>query len=309
MGAGAVYALVLTALCLSVHASTWLQQPYSSFEKGAHPPKTLTLLEGTFPRGSAVTEATSGRVLIRDAEDVVEEHPFSGSLVPFEPAYKGSYHVVAEYRHIEGETLHVTLAKLRTYNRHGDMKEALLNEVRGKTVGTHYGKEPFARLPFEVVQYKPLKQHHINCCIYSGDMARFRIFYKGKPQTGIALDVVTQKGWRNRIEAGEDGMIAFEVPRTTYADIHTDKRHSERMLVEASYTVDEPGTFEGIPYRKVRYTMSQPLRFYASPLEYASQLPGFLTAIGVMLAFGLGAYYHRRRKRKAPREIWFDEDA
>ncbi|MDD2370168.1 MAG: hypothetical protein PHQ90_12770, partial [Sulfuricurvum sp.] len=168
--------------------------------------------------------------------------------------------------------------------------------------------EPLSQLSFELVMEKPIKKHHINCCLYSGDIAPFRVYYKGDIQKEIPLRVSMESGWSNVVQPDQEGLVSFEIPRNSYAETEKDKKHSEKMIVEASYDVNESGVYDGGQYRSVHYVMTLPLSFAPSPLEYESRTLGFATAIGVMLVFSLGLYYNRRRKRKTPKEIYFDEE-
>jgi hypothetical protein len=296
-------ALLATA---PIEASIWLQQRADNQEAG----KTFELLQGTFPDGRPL-EAGEATLYVRDMEGNLQTRQIPADApFLFKEALQGSYHLFVLLRRVEGDTLRVTVAKTRVYNRYGDTDSALLDEIRGKSVGSHYGKPPLPGLPIEIVLDKPIKHHQINCCIYSGDLLPFTVYRDANVQTGIPLQVTTQKGWRNTVNAS-GGEVVFEVPRTTYADIYTNKRYREWMLVEASQTVSESGVYDDKPYTNVRYDVTVPLSFHASPLEYSSKLGGFLTLIGVMLVFSLGAYYHRKRKqsRNSDREAWFDEHA
>jgi LPXTG-motif cell wall-anchored protein len=154
---------------------------------------------------------------------------------------------------------------------------------------------------------KPIKKHQINCCLWSGDIAQFKIYHKRILQKDIPLKIIMQTGWINEVVPSEDGIVSFEIPRTTYEKSSLDERYSEKMIIEANYTVDESGEYLGKQYSKIKYSMSMPLTFHSSPLEYSSQLSGFYVVIGVMLVFSLGIYYYRRKKKKEPKEIWFDE--
>ena len=57
----------------------------------------------------------------------------------------------------------------------------------------------------------------------------------------------------------EEGVVSFEIPRSTYTSSENEKKHSEKMIVEATYEVNTSGTYEGQPYRSVVYVMSMPL--------------------------------------------------
>lgn len=269
-------------------------------------PKVVTVRKGTLQENKIAYDLHNGIVYIRNMNNGVTEQNVTDGKIVFTPVYKGNYYLFLEQKAVRDGVLHVTLSSTRIYSKEGDISKSLLKEIRGKTNDSRYGREPFAPLPFEIIMQHPIKKHHINCCLYSGDRVPFAIYYQGKLQKNIPLRVSMESGWSNVIQPSEDGTVSFEIPRNTYTEM--DKKHSEKMIVEASYDVNESGVYAGERYAAVRYVMSMPLSFGASPLEYESRILGFATVIGVMLVFSLGLYYNRRRKRKTPREIYFDEE-
>ncbi len=274
-------------------------------ESGA---KEFVIKKGTFDENKKVHDLKNAVVYIRDMDHVVTEHNVTGGKISFTPVYKGGYHLCFEQKLVQDGVLHINLSSLRVYNKEGNISQSLLKEIRGKTNDSHYDHEPLAQLPFELIMEKPIRKHHINCCLYSGDIAPFKIYYKGELQKDVPLRVSIESGWNNVVQADEEGVVSFEIPRSTYAKTEKEKKHSEKMIVEASYDVNESGVYDGEHYNSIHYVMSLPLSFGASPLEYESKVLGFATAIGVMLVFSLGLYYNRRRKRKTPKEIYFDEE-
>ena len=298
---------ILFFLSLDLGAATWVEQKYIDIA-GGHSKKELTLLNGSFPNGIKVNQLQNPTLLLRHSEGEIFQREFKDGEIPFDMPYKGSYHLFLQDKYVEDGTLYINLYKTRVYNKDADIQDAILKEIRGKTVGSHFGKEPFEKVPFEIILQKPIKKHHINCCLYSGDILPIKIYYNQQQKKDISLTVTTQKGWLNRIDPDKDGLISFEIPRNTYADISKNKRLKESMLLEASFSEDKNGSFEGKEYSKILYYSSIPLNFNTSPLEYSSQTAGFYVVIGVMLIFSLGLYYNRRKKKKAPKEIWFDEN-
>jgi hypothetical protein len=296
-----IYLLLITPVFSN--SSTWIQEKSKKDTK-----KEIFLVEGNFPKGTYLNKLHNPRLLLKHNEGEIFQKEFKNGKIPFDMPYKGSYHLFLEDKYIANDTLYINLYKTRIYNKDGDIKDAILKEIRGKTTGTHYGKEPFDQVPFEMILQDPIKQHHINCCLYSGDILPVKIFLNQKLQTNISLKVTTQKGWSNEITANEDGIISFEIPRNTYADVSKEKRLKELMLLEASITENLEGDYQGKPYSKIVYYSSIPIDFRTSPLEYTSQLAGFYVVMGVILVFSLGVYYNRRKKKKTPKEIWFDEN-
>lgn len=269
--------------------------------------KRFSIQKGDVQNSETVHGLNNAKVYIRDMDNLITEQNIKDDKITFAPQYKGNYHLYIEQKSVQDGTLHVTLSSLRVYNKEGNITKSLLKEMRGKTIDSHYGLEPLAQLPFEIVMQRPIKKHHINCCLYSGDIAPFKVYYKGELQKNIPLKVTMQTGWTNIVKPSDDGVVTFEIPRNTYVKKEKGERHSEKMIVEARYRVNESGTYGGEAYHGVEYVMSLPLSFSPSPLEYESKMLGFSTAMGVMLVFSLGLYYNRRKKRKTPKEIWFDE--
>lgn len=270
--------------------------------------KEFHIKKGTLSENEKVRDLKNSKIYIRDMDNQIIEQNITGGKITFSPNYKGNYHLFFEQKSVRESVLHVNLSSLRVYNKEGNISKSLLKEIRGKTNDSHYGLEPIAQLPFQIIMERPIRRHHINCCLYSGDIAPFKIYYKGEMQKDIPLRVSMESGWNATVQPNEEGVVSFEIPRSTYAATDKDKKRSEKMIVEGSYEVNESGNYEGQPYTSIVYAMSLPLSFGASPLEYESKVLGFATAIGVMLVFSLGLYYNRRRKRKTPKEIYFDEE-
>jgi hypothetical protein len=292
--------------------SLWLEESKKKgCCKGGEPEsgaKTVTIRKGTVQENTIVRDVRNGVVYIRETDNTITQQKVTNGEVSFTPKYKGSYQLFFEHKEVHEGILEVTLSTLRIYNKEGEIVDSLLKEVRGKTHDSQYGREPFAPLPFDLILQRPIKRHHINCCLYSGDIVPFKLYYRGELLKNVPLSVQMETGWTNRIAPSEDGTVSFEIPRITYPKSEKEKKHSEKMVVEAAYDLNESGVYGGEAYHGVHYVMSMPLSFGASPLEYESKTLGFATAVGVMLVFSLGLYYHRRRKRKTPKEIYFDEE-
>jgi LPXTG-motif cell wall-anchored protein len=269
--------------------------------------KELIVKSGNFKKSQKFTDLNLSKVWIRNFDDEVSNGIIKDDFLEVATPNKESYHIFFEKKDIQDNLLKVDATTLRIYNKDANISESIGKEIRGRTVGSHYDKPPLKELDFEIVMLQPIKKHQINCCLWSGDIARFKIYYKGVLQKDIPLKVSMQTGWINEATPDKEGIISFEIPRTTYEGAKTNKRKSEKMIVEATYSVDESGEYLGNKYSKIQYSMSMPLTFSSSPLEYSSQLSGFYVVIGTTLVLSLGIYYYRRKKKKEPKEIWFDE--
>lgn len=271
--------------------------------------KELALKSGSLKENTKIKALDAAVLYIRDTEGNIEEQNLSGAKkILFSAPYKGNYHFFAERRYVKDGVLNVELSSLRIYNKEGNITQSWPKEVRGKTSDSRYLSQPLPELRFQLIAEKSIHRHHINCCLYSGDIAPFKVYYKGELLHDVPLNVEMESGWQNVIEPSDDGTMAFEIPRSSYAPDKGEKKRSEKLLVSAQYDTNESGVFEGEAYRGVHYTMGIILSFGNSPLEYESKTLAFATVIGVMLVLSLGLYYNRRRKRKTPKEIWFDEE-
>lgn len=307
--------IVLLFLPILLNASIWMEEKKydnanccSSGSEKKIGYKELIIKNGNLQDAVQISDLNASKVLVRDFDESLTNGNILDNFIEVATPNKGSYHIFFEQKNVENNALNIVSTTIRVYNKDANIKDSVLKEIRGRTVGSHYDKPPLKELDFEVVMLKPIRKHQINCCLWSGDIARFKIYYKGVLADKIPLKVFTQTGWNSFVQPGKDGVVSFEIPRTTYKKASDSKRTSEKMIVEANYTVDESGEYLGKEYSKVKYSMTMPLTFSSSPLEYSSQLSGFYVVIGVMLVFAFGAYYYRKRKQKFYKEIWFEED-
>lgn len=269
-----------------------------------HGYKELLAKVGDYPKETHSTaEADMGdaKVYIYGPDNTPLDGMLAGERIKFSARQKGSHRVFVIKEAFENNVLDVVIAKAKVYNSKGDLLASVKKEIRGKTIDSHHSDHPAKDIPFEVIMEKTEKKHR-NCCgLYSGDMVTFKTYYKGKPLSGGILRVTTERGWSKTLVTSADGSASLELIRDSYSDetLEEGRKRKEGLLVEASYTMNESGTFKGKTYDRIRYTTTFPLSFYPSPLEYSAKLPGFLSSIGVMLACGLGIFYYRTRKKTA----------
>lgn len=281
-------------------ASIWLSQadPASGCCADADSPdKSFYIISGEYPRGTLheTTDAGKGNVVayVVDMEGNIRDAHVDGSTIHFRAPLESHHWVFYQQRELRDDTLHVTLAKYRFYNKYGDVGKSISKEIRGRTIDSKYGRPPIKAVPFEITLQKPRSNHHISCCLYSGDTVRFKVFHDQQPLPDAAVKVVTETGWSATLHPGADNMVSFEIPRNTYVDITRDKYHKEHMLIMADYTLNAPGSFQGQPYQRIHYSMTRLVDFGPSPLEWAAKMPAFLLVFAVILVCGFGIFLYR----------------
>ncbi len=290
-------------------ASIWLSQ----MEPGSDcctpsdsPDNTFYIVNGDYPNGAVLTSskaAAGGTTAYAvDPSGKVHTARIDGSTIRFHAPLQGHHWIFYQHRELRGDTLHISLAKYRFYNKYGEVEKSLLKEVRGRTIDSKYGRPPVKDAPFEIVLQKPIQEHHISCCTYSGDIVRLKVFLEQSPLQDVQIKVITSNGWSAEIHPDSDGVASFEIPRDKYFDITKDKYHKEYLLIQADYTIDVSGDFQGQPYRRIHYRMTRPLHFSPSPLEWAAKMPAFLLVFAVILIAGFGIFLYRlmiKRRRLA----------
>ncbi|WP_201345051.1 hypothetical protein [Thiohalobacter sp. COW1] len=298
--------MALLALCpASASASIWLSQadPASGCCTSSNSPdKTFYIVSGEYPKGALYTSSTSGSedtvAYAVDPGGKIHDAYVDGSAIHFRAPLQGHHWLFYQQRELRGDTLHVSLAKYRFYNQHGDAGESILKEIRGRTIDSKFGRPPVEVIPFEIILQKPLQDHHISCCMYSGDTVRLKIFHDQQPLSDVPVKVVTDTGWSAALRPGADEMVSFEIPRNTYVDTTKDKHHKQHLLITADYAVDAEGSYQGQPYRRVHYSTTEPIDFGPSPLEWAAKMPAFLVVFAVILVCGFGVFLYRLWIRK-----------
>lgn len=305
--------LILVTLLLSLCADTlWLDEAKKKkcceAKLGSAPMKELSVKSGNLQENEKLKNLSGSVLYIRDMDGNIEERNLSGSKITFTPQYKGNYHLFLKRQEVMDGILNVQLSTHRLYNKEGNLSCSWSKEVRGKTSDSRYLNEPLSQLPFQLMMEKTIHKHHVNCCLYVGDIIPLKVYYKGELLKDVPVDVELESGWKNIIKPNDEGIMMVEIPKSTYEQEKGDKKRSEKLLVSATYDVNESGVYDGKSYTSVHYVMSIPLSFGDTPLEYESKTLAFATVIGVILVFSLGLYYNRRRKRKTPKEIYFDEE-
>ena len=297
-GTGLVALLVLWSAQAS--ASMWLSQtdPASGCRPNADSPdRTFYIVNGKYPHGVLHPSTDIGNedaaAFVVDMQGHIRDVPIDGGTIRLRAPLESHHWLFYQHRELHGDTLHVVLAKYRFYNKYGDVGESILKEMRGRTIDSKYGRPPVKAVPFEIILQKPLSNHHISCCMYSGDTVRLKVFHNQQPLPHATVKVFTETGWNTVLHAGTDNLVSFEIPRNTYVDMTKDKYHKEHMLIVADYTLKAAGSFQGKPYQRIHYRMTRRVDFGPSPLEWAAKMPAFLLVFAVIFVCGFGIFLYR----------------
>lgn len=166
---------------------------------------------------------------------------------------------------------------------------------------------PEEAVTFDIVRLKAKDEalfHRFN----SGDIVTFRVVLEGKPLPGATLRLSTEGGWSKSVTTDQAGQASFQLIREYFpAWGEFDKRHKERFVVEAAYTVARAGAYEGKAYTKARYTATYPAALYPENSAYKSYAYALLFATAALLLSGIFIYLYRRRRQKPFMEVRFDE--
>lgn len=287
----ALLALFLLPLPPLAAASIWIAKPPPGGGEGR-----LRVVEGTFPEGRLHLAAPSAvEAYLIDSQGAVAPARVERGWLHFDTPRKGHHWVVYLERTVRDGVLQVELAKYRLYNSGGSPGEALLQEVRGRTSDSKYGRPPLEELPFELVLQQPQREHHVSCCVYAGDIAGVKVYRDRQPAADATLQLLTADGWGRRLRTDAEGFARFELPTTAHVGIEQRRRVKYRLLVTAESELAATGEWAGQPYQRVHYRMTRPLTYHPSAREWAAKQPAFLTVIAVVVALGFGVFLYRLR--------------
>jgi hypothetical protein len=163
------------------------------------PLKELSVKSGTLQENEKLKNLSGSVLYIRDMDGKIEERNLSGSKITFIPQYKGNYHLFLKRQEIADGVLNVQLSTHRLYNKEGNLSCSWTKEMRGKTSDSRYLSEPLSQLPFQLMMEKTIHRHHINCCLYAGDMVPLKVYYKGELLKNIPVVAELESGWINII--------------------------------------------------------------------------------------------------------------
>lgn len=286
-------------------AALWLaKKPPAGAAPAADVPAqhTFYLVTGSFPAGALLQHP--GRVYadirahLVDPTGTVTAAEMGDGRVRVKTPLKGHHWLFVVGRRVQDGVLHSEGAKFRFYNAEGSVEDSVLREIRGRTIDSKYGRAPVAAVPYELILQEPERDHHISCCLFSGDTIHLKVFRDGAPTAGDRVTVTTDTRWRLALRTGGEGAAAFEIPRPTYTDTTEERMKKLYMLLSAEHEEQAAGILGGSRYDRVHYSQTRPVMFHPSALEWAAKMPAFLTMVIVAVVFGFGVFLHRRRRRR-----------
>lgn len=154
----------------------------------------------------------------------------------------------------------------------------------------------FKETSFDMIRERlPKESFHLR--MGSGDIISYKVMLNGKPVSGAAVTMSTQKGWAKTLKTDLEGRAAFEMIRDYYPPWHEfKKRHMETFLVIAEYDSDEGGVYQGESYSGIHYKATAAGNYYPSAKDYKSYLYGLLIGLFGLTASIFFIYFHRKRR-------------
>jgi len=136
----------------------------------------------------------------------------------------------------------------------------------------------------------------------TGETAKFRLTFRGKPVKGACVVMITQKDWRKAGKTDENGEVSFfiikEMPNESGWRA---RRRSEKYLVVARHFVPEGSARQDGARAGTRYMAARMMRVRPSRLEWESKSTAFIVGSFTMVAAGAAIAIRRSRRRRRTR--------
>lgn len=277
-------------------------------ERSGPPTKRLWLRAGNDPQKSGFAredaEAMPEILLVRpggksEGEPLPPAEEGKRNLAFTMPG-QGFYRVYATTRKLQGDTLHVNVAKAEVahFTHDGDEEE------RAKTITASRVLET---APIEIVRERqPDEKFFFR--LRSGDEQAFIVLQKGLPVAGARVRFVSHAGWSKEAVSDEQGRVSFQVIRDYFPPWQEfQKRFRATYLVIAEANAAESGSYKDQPYANVRYQASFSGGYSPAPDDYRSYTWGLGIGLLITLFCGVAIYLYRRRRVKPFQEVHFDE--
>lgn len=276
-------------------------------ESSGPPTKRLWLRAGNEPQKSGFAredaEAPPEILLVRPGGK-----PEGESLAPeegkknlaFQMPVQGFYRVYATTRKLQGDMLHISVAKAEVahFTHDGDEAERAQAFAAGRVLES---------APIEIVRERqPDEKFFFR--LNSGDEQAFIVLQKGLPAAGARVRFVSHEGWTKEETSDAQGRVSFQVVRDYFPPWQEfKKRFKASYLVIAEANAAETGSHQGQPYGSVRYQATLAGSYYPSPDDYRSYAWGLGIGLFIVLFSGIAIYLYRRRRIKPFQEVRFDE--
>lgn len=271
------------------------------------PTKRLWLRAGNDPQNAGFAredaEAPPEILLVRpggqsEGEPLAPEEGKKNLAFPL-PA-QGFYRVYATTRKLQGDTLHVNVAKAEVAHFTHDGNE----EERAKALTVSRVLE---NAPIEIIRERqPDEKFFFR--LNSGDEQGFIVLQKGLPAAGVRVRFVSHEGWTKEKTSDAQGRISFQVVRDYFPPWQEfKKRFKATYLVIAEANAAETGRHQDQPYNSIRYQATFAGSYYPSPNDYRSYAWGLGIGLFIVLFSGVVIYLYRRRRVKPFQEVRLDE--
>ncbi len=135
----------------------------------------------------------------------------------------------------------------------------------------------------------------------TGEEARFRLTFRGKPVKGACVVMITQKDWRKAKKTDENGEVGFFLIKETPTEGGwRARRRTEKYLVVARHFVPDEGAVEQDSATRTgtRYMATRMLRVRPSRLEWESKSTAFIVGSFTVVAAGAAIAIRRSRRRR-----------
>ncbi|MFC1602958.1 hypothetical protein ACFL3U_05280 [Pseudomonadota bacterium] len=154
----------------------------------------------------------------------------------------------------------------------------------------------FEGTSFDIIRERlPKESFHLR--MGSGDIISYKVMLNGKPVTGAAVTMSTQKGWAKTLTTDSEGRAAFQMIRDYYPSWHEfKKRNMESFLIIAEYESDESGMYQGEHYNGIHYKATAAGNYYPSTRDYKSYAYGLMIGLIGLMASIFFIYFHRKRR-------------
>ena len=218
----------------------------------------------------------------------------------FEMSVQGYYRLYVTTRKLQGDTLHVSVAKSETSNfsHSGD------EEDRAKALTATRVLES---APIEIVRER-LPNEKMFFQLKSGEDQAFVILQKGLPLQAARVRFVSHRGWTKEAVSDEQGRVSFQIIRDYFPPWNDfQKRFKATYLLIAEATVAEAGRHKDQPYGSVRYQATLAGSYYPSPDDYRSHAWGLGISLLIVILCGIAVYLYRRRRTRPFREVRLDD--
>jgi len=276
-------------------------------EKDGTEKKILWMKSGSFPVESKYAHRTNTKnpatfVLSPEGKRIEGQlsHGRRGYAFTFEGNLEGFYNVYLVEKFIEVDTLNIMVAKA----------EVLSHKCSNGHVGIQKKMPPQILkdyISFEIVRERIPKEDFHTYLSY-GDDVTFKVFLNGVPVEGSNVMLSTQKRWINNLKTGINGEATFQLIGDYYSKWkELNKREIHNFLLIAEHTVTEDGSYEGIPYQRIRYIGTLADTYIPSKTMYTSYVYGLLLLTFVITITSIFIYSHRERRKRPYKEDIFSE--